>query len=675
MELHFPPFRLDVNNEQLWNEQREVPLRRKTFAILRYLAEHAGQLVTKEELLQAVWGETLVSEEGLRDYLREIRQALGDDAGAPQFVETVRGRGYRFIAAVSTDQPASNSKLQVSSSTSSPVPSPQPLVPGEALPLPSKPSIIVLPFFNLSNDPEQDYFSDGITEDITNFLSRLSSLFVISRTSAFTYKGKAVKVQEISREMGVRYVLEGSVRKTNQQIRVTVQLIDALTDHHLWSERYDRPLADIFAVQDEIVQKIVTALKVQLTPEEQQRFQRAPTNNLEAYDYYLRGREAFWRTTQEGNTQARQLFEHALTLDPHYAAAYAYLSWTSYREWYFRWSPDPQNVEQAAVQAQRAVALDDSLPTAHRALALALWQQHPEQAIAEAERAIILDPNDGDLYFTLAYVLQMNDRPEDAIEVMKKALRLAPQAPAQYVAQLGISYYWADRFAEAITIEQQALLQDPQSYGAAIVLAASYYYTWVWQLSADPDTLEQAWATAQKALALNDAHFASHSMLSELYLARGQLEQARAEAERAVARSPKSGDSYDILAMVLNATGKPEEAIGVAEHALRLGSLGTPRLWLLYELGQAYGLSGRYEEAIATLTKLSRAYPHKLRAHVALAAVYGELGKGAEARAEATEVLRINPQWSLEVHKERVPIKDPAVLERHIAALRRAGLR
>lgn len=216
----FPPFRLDVANEQLWREEQLIALRPKTFAILRYLAEHPNRLVTKEELLHAVWGDTLVSEEGLRDYLREIRQALGDDAEAPRFVETVRGRGYRFLPSTTT-QPVQSAKLHVPSPPPSPAPSPQPLAPSEALPLPDKPSIIVLPFVNLSNDLEQEYFSDGLTEDLTNSLSRLASLFVISRTSAFTYKGKSTKVQDISQEMGVQYVLEGSVRRTDNQLRVT----------------------------------------------------------------------------------------------------------------------------------------------------------------------------------------------------------------------------------------------------------------------------------------------------------------------------------------------------------------------------------------------------------------------------------------------------------------------
>jgi len=189
----------------------------------------------------------------------------------------------------------------------------------QALPLPAKPSIVVLPFVNMSNDPSQDYFSDGLTEDLTSDLSKISSLFVISRNSAFTYKGKAVKVQDVSREMGVRYVLEGSVRRADNQVRVTVQLIDATTGGHLWVERYDRPLKALFALQDEIVQKIVTTLRLQLSVQEQGWIVRKRTDNLEAYDALLRGVEYFWRYTKEANTQARQMFEKAVALDPQYA--------------------------------------------------------------------------------------------------------------------------------------------------------------------------------------------------------------------------------------------------------------------------------------------------------------------------------------------------------------------
>jgi adenylate cyclase len=190
----------------------------------------------------------------------------------------------------------------------------------------------------MSEDPKQDYFSDGITEDLTTALSQISSLFVIARNSAFTYKGKAVKVQEVGRELGVQYVLEGSVRRANDQVRITAQLIEATTGYHLWSEQYDRPLKDIFALQDEIVQKIVTTLKLQLALREQGYLVRKTTDNLEAYDAYLRGLESYNRFTKETNAQARQLFEKAIVLDPQYAEAYARLSRTLSVEWVFQWS-------------------------------------------------------------------------------------------------------------------------------------------------------------------------------------------------------------------------------------------------------------------------------------------------------------------------------------------------
>ena len=197
-----------------------------------------------------------------------------------------------------------------------------------ALPLPDKPSIVVLPFTNMSNDPDQEYFSDGMTEDITTDLCKIASLFVISRNSAFTYKGKAVKVQDVGQEMGVRYVLEGSVRKAEDRVRITAQLIDAATGEHLWAERFDRPFKDIFALQDELVQKIVTTLQLQLTLEEQGIIIRKRTDSLEAYDAVLRGLEYFYRNTKETNVQARQLFEKAVALDSQYAEAYAWLGYT-----------------------------------------------------------------------------------------------------------------------------------------------------------------------------------------------------------------------------------------------------------------------------------------------------------------------------------------------------------
>ncbi len=349
-----------------------------------------------------------------------------------------------------------------------------------ALPLPDKPSIVVLPFVNMSNDPEQEYFSDGITEDITADLSKISSLFVIARNSAFTYRGKAVKVQDVSREMGVHYVLEGSVRRSEDQMRVTAQLIDASTGYHLWSERYDRPLKDIFALQDEIRQRIVFALKVQLTEGEQKRFRQYPTNNLEAYDYFLRGREVGTRAwnqyRKEANVQARQLLEKAIELDPQYAAAYAWLGWTYHLGFFFRWDKDPaQSQERSLELAQRAVALDNSLSVTHWSLSNAyLFKRQHQQAITEIERAIALNPSNTVLHLALGFALVFAGNPEEAIGWMERGMRLDPRNPVFYLQNLGWAYRSAGRYEEAIAPLKRVLSLTPAFIPSRVNLAVCY---------------------------------------------------------------------------------------------------------------------------------------------------------------------------------------------------------
>jgi TolB-like protein/cytochrome c-type biogenesis protein CcmH/NrfG len=398
----------------------------------------------------------------------------------------------------------------------------------EALPLPDKPSIVVLPFDNMSGDSQQDYFSNGITEVLTSDLSRIASLFVIARNTAFTYKGKAVNVQDVGRELGVRYGLEGSVQKANEQVRIVAQLIDTTTGSHIWSERYDRPLKDIFALQDEIVQKIVTTLKLQLSVQEQGVLARKRTDNLEAYDYCLRGVDYSYRFTKESNAQARPLFEKTIALDPQYAEAYAWLGMTYMNVWIQQWSPDRQTLQRALELEQQALALDVALPRAH-------------------------------------------------------------------------------------------------------------------------------------------------ILLSYIYVFKTQYEPAVTAAERAIALNPSQGMIYVGLANSLNFLGRSEEALGLVEKAVRL----TPRLPTnsFFALGQVYYLTGRTEEAIAVLKKSLNGSPADLGAHLYLAAVYSEVGRDREAQAAAAEVLRINPKWSLEVWKQRVPYKEPAMLERVFTALRKAGLK
>ncbi len=344
-----------------------------------------------------------------------------------------------------------------------------------AIGLPDRPSIAVLPFVNMSGDTGQEYFSDGITEDLITGLSKLSGLFVIARNSTFAYKGKAVQPALVSRELGVRYVLEGSVRKAGDRVRITAQLIDGTTGYHLWAERYDRDLKDVFSVQDEVTQKIVGSLAVQLTAAEQGQRRRAPTANLGAYDELLRGTEYYHRTTREANAEAQRMFRRALDKDPRYAGAYVALGWAHLQVWTLQWSQDPQTLQRAFELAQQAIALDDSLTNGHRLLShVYLWRKEHDRAIAEAERAVALGPNDADAYETLAEVLGWSGRAEEAIGFIKRAMRLNPQYPFFYLWTLGHAYYLTGRTQEAIDTLGKLLERNDNWMPAHAVLAVLY---------------------------------------------------------------------------------------------------------------------------------------------------------------------------------------------------------
>ncbi len=326
-----------------------------------------------------------------------------------------------------------------------------------AFPLPDKPSIAVLPFANVSADPKQEHFSDGMTEEIITTLSKVSGLFVIASNSVFTYKGKPVKVQQVSRELGVRYVLEGSVRQSAPRIRVTAQLIDATTGHHLWAERYDRELKDVFAVQDEIAQKIVTALEVKLTEGEQARVWRKTTDNVQAWELFSQGVGQYRQGTRESLTQSRLLLEKAIAVDPKFAVAYAALSSVHATEAFFLLSSFPgQSLERAFELAQRAITLDDSLADSYGALAYVylLRRKHTE-AIAAGEHAVALNPGGADVAVLLAGVLQYSGRPEESIGLVKKAMRLSPVYPPWYLGVLSRGYVLMDRYEEALATSER----------------------------------------------------------------------------------------------------------------------------------------------------------------------------------------------------------------------------
>ena len=324
--------------------------------------------------------------------------------------------------------------------------------------------------------------------------------------------------------------------------------------------------------------------------------------------------------------------------------------------------------------AQQALALDDSLPIVHMLLSFVyVQQQQYDQAKAEGERVIALDPNNADSYAMQANVLNFAGRPEEALRAVEQAMRLNPRYPPWYLAELGWAYRWTGRYAEAIATTKEAISRDPNLIAAHLNLAFSYLWQWVAQQSLAAQTLELALAAGQQALALNDTFSLGHRALSTVYLWQKQYERALAEMERAITLDPNLASGYATLAEMLSQVGRPEEALRMIEQAMPRKP-DIPDIHL-NSVGTAYSLAGRPEEAIAPLKQYLTRYPNILDAHLTLAAVYSELGQEAEARAEAAEVLRLNPKFSLAVHRQRMPIKDPVVLEQHLAALRKAGLK
>ena len=345
-----------------------------------------------------------------------------------------------------------------------------------AFPQPERLSIAVLPFQNMSGDPEQEYFADGISEDIITALSKIPKLFVIARNSSFTFKGKAVHVPEVSKKLGVRYVLEGSVRKSGNRVRITSQLIDGVTGGHIWAERFDRELTDIFAVQDEVTQEIVSALALNLTESEQKRLVIEYTDNPEAYDCFLRGREQWWRLVKDSNIQARELLQRAVELDPKFAPAYAFLAAAHLHDYVNLWSESPaRSLERAHELAQQAVVLDERYPYAHWALSISyMWMRRLDEAISEAERAISLDPNFALGHDSLGLTLCYAGRSEEALACFDRGMALDPYYPDIYLHFLAQAHFQLGRFEEAIGVLKRRIIRNPDTDISRVLLAASY---------------------------------------------------------------------------------------------------------------------------------------------------------------------------------------------------------
>ena len=346
-----------------------------------------------------------------------------------------------------------------------------------AFPLPDKPSIAVLPFTNMSGDSKEDYFSDGITEEIITALSKVPYLFVIARNSTFTYKGKPVKVKQVSEELGVRYVLEGSVRKEGDKVRITAQLIDALTGHHLWADRYDRDLKDIFALQDEITMKIITAMQVKLTVGELANLWAEGTKNLDAYLKCMEAYTNYLRTTKEGNALGKKLAEEVIALDPKYPRGYVLLAQIYLWDILLGTTESPEkSLAKAKDLAEKAIALDNSESTAHGLLgSIYLMSRQHDKAITQVERAISLNPNDASNSIRLGFVLLNSGRPQEAISALKNHRRLNPIPSQQYYLQLVTAYRLSGQYKEAIETGKEALRQVPNNINIYLQLSSDLY--------------------------------------------------------------------------------------------------------------------------------------------------------------------------------------------------------
>jgi adenylate cyclase len=337
-------------------------------------------------------------------------------------------------------------------------------------------SIAILPFKNLSGDPEQEYFSDGITNDIITDLSKFRKLLVIASNTVFTYKSKAVKVKDVSRELGVRYVLEGSVQKLSNKVRINAQLIDANTDHHLWAERYDRDINDLFAIQDEIVQTIVTTLAIKVDTAERTRAMRKDTDNLEAYDYALRGKEFILRRTRTTNIKAKEMFKKALEQDSRYAPAYVGLGWAYYLEAVAGWTEFPiQAMEKALAYGQKALSIVEPDALTHALLgSVYLRLEKYDLAISELQRAIDLNPNHALSYLRLGTIMLFAGRTDEAIQFLQTGLRYHPYTDLDDYGRLAFAYYLKGRYEDAITTLEPGLVRNPNNAWLHISLAAAY---------------------------------------------------------------------------------------------------------------------------------------------------------------------------------------------------------
>jgi TolB-like protein/Tfp pilus assembly protein PilF len=465
----FEDYVIDPDRRELTRSAEPIAVGPQVFDLLLHLVRNREHVVSKDELLDALWAGRIVSESTLTSHINAARKAIGDSGQNQRLLRTIARKGFRFVGDVS--EIASRSAAV---STDSPV-----KTIAEAPALPDGPSIAALPFVNLSGDIEQEYFTDGVVEDIITALSRIRWLFVIARNSSFTYKGRAVDVKQIGRELGVRYVLEGSVRKAAHKVRITGQLIDASTGGHLWAERFESALDDIFELQDQVTEAVVGAIAPQLERAEIDRAKRKPTESLDAYDYYLRGMAHLHLGSRESIGAALGQFNHALMRDPNFASAYAMAAWCYFWRKVNGWLTDrPGEIAEGARLARRAVDLgrDDAVALTRGGHALAILTGDVAGGIALLDRALLLNPNLASAWFLAGFLRTWNGEPDAAIAHFAHAMRLSPLDPELYRMQAGLAaaHLFAGRFDAASSWAEKAFRELPSFLMVVSVIAASH---------------------------------------------------------------------------------------------------------------------------------------------------------------------------------------------------------
>ncbi len=457
----FNGFLVDIRRGSLLTAAgEELPLRRQSFEMLCLLVKNAGRLLDRDTINRAIWPDVAVTDDSMTQCVRDIRRVIGDDAG--RILRTVRKRGYLFAAEVLVERDL-------------PIGPPPP-----DLALPDKPSLVVLPFQNMSGDPDQVYFTDGLVEDITTALSCIRSLFVIARNSAFAYQGRAVDVRQIGRELGVRYAMEGSVRRSGNRLRVTAQLIDAASGGHVWAERYDRDVSDVFAVQDEIATRVAGVLEPALADAEQRRVLRKLPERLDAWEAYQRGLWHFYKYAPGENKSALTFFRQAIALDPNFAPGhYGYALALHWDIWHFSTRSFWDVQRTAREEARIAVSLDDRDATAHAVLAhIMMWGSEWEAAIAEARTAFGLNPNSAFAISMLGCVLGYGGYRDEALDRLAQAMRVSPNDPLTWLWTLwrGTTQFFSRDFGAALETMREFVRLRPGYVQPREYIVASLVY-------------------------------------------------------------------------------------------------------------------------------------------------------------------------------------------------------